>query len=345
MEILFDILGFGGKVLLVTLAVGIILVVIANLAMRLKPPKKHLEIEDLSDRLDQYGEAIRDFVSDPKTLKAELKARKKAAKLEAKNPVEKKTIYLIDFDGDIRASAVDRLRDEISAILTAAIPGRDEVVVRLESPGGTVTGYGLAASQLLRVREAQIQLTICVDEVAASGGYMMACTANQILAAPFAILGSIGVIAQVPNLHRLLKRHDVDYEEITAGEFKRTVSLLAEITAKGRQKFVEQIEDTHLLFKEFIAEHRPQLRVEHVATGEHWFGKRALDLGLADRIISSDAYLFAQRKEARILEVRLESKQSFGEKLSGTFGMMLEKIWWRWWQQIYNDTVLRSGLR
>ena len=108
--------------------------------------------------------------------------------------------------------------------------------------------YGLAASQMQRIRDKKLKLTVCVDKVAASGGYMMAVVADKIIAAPFAVLGSIGVLAQVPNFHRLLKKHDVDFEMLTAGKYKRTLTMFGENTDKGREKFQEDIEDTHVLF-------------------------------------------------------------------------------------------------
>ncbi|MGK3627588.1 protease SohB, partial [Acinetobacter sp. A11] len=160
----------------------------------------------------------------------------KEAKIRRKN---NQKIFVLDFKGDIQASAVENLREEITLILATAKAGRDRIVVRLESPGGMVHGYGLAAAQLVRLRDAGFHLTICVDKVAASGGYMMACIANEIIAAPFAIVGSIGVVAQVPNFNRLLKEHNVDFELYTAGQYKRTVTMFGENTPEGKAKFEE----------------------------------------------------------------------------------------------------------
>src|SRR5690606_5968528 len=209
-----------------------------------------------------------------------------------------KRVFVLKFEGDIRAEGVTEFRDEVTAVLTVARPG-DEVVIDIESAGGTVHGYGLCAAQILRLRDHQLEVTACVDKVAASGGYMMAVTANRLIAAPFAIIGSIGVLAQVPNVHRLLKRHDIDYEELSAGEYKRTVSVFGPITEKGRSKFQEQIEDTHVLFKDFIRRNRPQVDLSKVATGEYWFALRAKELNLVDDIMTSDEYLMRQRERAR----------------------------------------------
>ena len=147
------------------------------------------------------------------------------------------------------AHEVESLREEITAIISIANPSKDKVLIRLESGGGVVHGYGLAASQLQRIKSAGIPLSVAIDKVAASGGYMMACVADEILAAPFAIVGSIGVIAQIPNFNKILKKNDVEFEQITAGEFKRTLTLFGENTDKAREKFREEIEQTHDLFK------------------------------------------------------------------------------------------------
>jgi serine protease SohB len=207
-------------------------------------------------------------------------------------------VFVLGFHGDIRAHAVRNLREEISALLTLAEP-EDSVVVRLESSGGMVHAYGLAAAQLTRIRERGIPLTVCVDKVAASGGYLMACVADRIVAAPFAMVGSIGVLAQIPNFHRLLKKHDIDYELLTAGQYKRTLTVFGRNTDTARQKFAEELEDTHALFREFVQRYRPGLDVAAVATGEVWFGERAQGLGLVDTLGTSDALLQDARTRIR----------------------------------------------
>ena len=222
---------------------------------------------------------------------------------------------MLDFNGDVKASEVDLMREEISAILTFARP-EDEVVLRLDSAGGMVHTYGLAASQLERIKQRNIPLTVCVDEVAASGGYMMACLADKLIAAPFAIVGSIGVVAQLPNFNKVLKKHDVDYEMFTAGEYKRTVTMLGENTEKGRAKFQDDLEDTHQLFKEFVASARPELDIEKVATGEIWYGKRAKECGLVDALSTSDDYLMSRCDTADVYRVRYEQKKSLQDRIS-----------------------------
>jgi len=236
----------------------------------------------------------------------------KEAKIRRKN---NQKIFVLDFKGDIQASAVENIREEITLILATAKAGRDRVVVRLESPGGMVHGYGLAAAQLVRLRDAGFHLTICVDKVAASGGYMMACIANEIITAPFAIVGSIGVVAQVPNFNRLLKQHNVDFELYTAGQYKRTVTMFGENTAEGKAKFEEELQQTHVLFKHFVEKYRPQLNVDKVATGEHWYGEDALNLNLVDKLQTSDEYLLALLPQHDVYVINTRKKATLGEKL------------------------------
>ena len=303
-----------------------------------------LEITEVNELYRAMGEALKAVGQNPAAAKQAAKAEKQKQKQEAKEQkaaakrgedsnVRKKRVYVIDFEGDIRASAVDNMRQEISAVLQDATV-EDEVVVRLESPGGMVHSYGLASSQLDRIRKKAIPLTICVDKVAASGGYMMACVGNRILAAPFAVLGSIGVVAQIPNFHKILKKNDVDYELLTAGEYKRTLTMLGENTEKGRQKFVEDLEDTHALFKDFIAEHRPQVDLAQVATGEVWLGTRALHIGLVDELQTSDEYLQSKVADADVLEVKFVQKKKLAERLGLVAEQSADNLLLRWWGRL-----------
>ncbi|HIB1250054.1 TPA: protease SohB [Acinetobacter baumannii] len=247
----------------------------------------------------------------------------KEAKIRRKN---NQKIFVLDFKGDIQASAVENLREEITLILATAKAGRDRVVVRLESPGGMVHGYGLAAAQLVRLRDAGFHLTICVDKVAASGGYMMACIANEIISAPFAVVGSIGVVAQVPNFNRLLKEHNVDFELYTAGQYKRTVTMFGENTPEGKAKFEEELQQTHVLFKHFVEKYRPQLNVDKVATGEHWYGQDALDLNLVDKLQTSDEYLLALFPQHDVYVINTRKKATLGEKLGLQAAQMADSL-------------------
>jgi serine protease SohB len=280
MDILHEVLAFAAKGFVVFATVALTVAFCVSIVRRKRPAGSRLRVERLNRRIEALGDALRGKLLRKKELRKLRKTRKKA---EAEPPGEKPNVFVLDFKGDLFASAVGNLREEITAI--AAVAGKeDEVVIRLESAGGAVPHYGLAAAQLLRLRDKAIKVTVCIDRIAASGGYMMACVADRILAAPFAIIGSIGVVAQVPNFHRLLKKHDIDFQEMTAGEFKRTVSVFGEITERGRKKFQEELEDTHVLFKEFVKANRPKLDLDQVATGEHWLARRGMDLGLVDEL-------------------------------------------------------------
>lgn len=230
--------------------------------------------------------------------------------------------FVLSFEGDITASQVDQLRDEISMVLSLATP-RDEVIVRIQSPGGEVSGYGLAASQLKRLRDKKIPLTICIDKVAASGGYLMACVANKIIAAPFAIIGSIGVVAQLPNFHRLLKKNNIDIELLTAGKYKRTLTMLGENTKEGREKFKEDLEAIQSIFRDHVFAYRNQLDIERVSTGEHWLAKDAIDLGLVDELKTSDDYLYDDIDKFNTLMLSTPVKKSLATQLKNPLKSLL----------------------
>lgn len=245
---------------------------------------------------------------------------------ESPSTEERPRVYVLRFTGDIRASSVDNLREEVTAILTLARPEQDRVIVCLESPGGLVPSYGLAASQLARLREAGLDLTVAVDRVAASGGYMMAAVAHRIVAAPFAVLGSIGVVAQIPNLHRWLERHDIDVELLTAGEHKRTLTVFGENTDEGRRKFREQLDEAHDQFKTFLSRYRPLLDLDKVATGEHWYGEQARELGLADELRTSDDLLLETSREADLFELTYTRPQSLGRRITLAMESIVERV-------------------
>jgi len=309
-------IGLGGILLLALIAL-LLVVLIVRRGRALKPSRKgeiKLRVSSLNERYEEHCATLQAAVLGRKEYKAWAKEEDKKDKLAEKNPSVKPRVFVLDFSGDIQASQVESLREQVSAILEVRRAG-DEVVVRLESPGGVVHSYGLAASQLERLRARQVPLTVCVDRVAASGGYMMACIANKIYAAPFAVLGSIGVVASMPNVHKLLRKHDVEWLELTAGEHKRTVTPFGEVTEKGKAKFVEQLEDAHALFKAFVSKNRPGLDIPRVATGEHWFGMRALELGLVDELLTSDDYIRSRCEEADVFLVAAEQKETLAARL------------------------------
>ncbi len=307
-----------------------------------KSPKGELELTDLSELFENNRKKLADFYLSEDELKAAEKAEKKAEKEKAKaekerskkgeSAVLKNRVFVLNFTGDIQASQTTSLREEINAILNVVDPEKDEVLLRLESPGGVVHGYGLAASQLMRLKQKGIKLTIAVDKVAASGGYMMACVADKIVSAPFAIIGSVGVVAQIPNIHRLLKKHDVDVDIMTAGEYKRTMTMLGENTEKGKQKFQQELEETHQLFKTFVSQNRPQVNIDKIATGEHWFGTQALELQLVDEITTSDDVILqaVQEDNKSVVEVKFQVKKSLVQKLGKQVEESLDRVLFKW---------------
>ena len=312
------------EILTILLVIAAIVAMIILAKQRNATHHGELVVTDLSEEFKETVKHLRDFQLSEEELKQAEKAEKKAKKQEAKalkaklkngeEETPKPCVYVLDFKGDISASETTALREEISAIINVA-KADDEVLLRLESPGGVVHGYGLAASQLARLKQKGIKLTVAVDKVAASGGYMMACVADKIVSAPFAIIGSIGVVAQIPNIHRLLKKHDVDVDVMTAGEFKRTVTVLGENTEKGKQKFQAELEETHQLFKQFVTQNRPHLDVDKVATGEHWFGQQALELQLVDELATSDDIILEKMKDKSVIAVKYKVKKPLLQKI------------------------------
>lgn len=302
-----------------------VLVVSAILMRNKQSNDKNIELKNLNQKYQDMQLELNTQLLDKDQLKKYLKNEKNKTKESKKEKTEKPRLFSVTFKGDIKASDVSHLREEITAILTVANE-KDEVIVHIESGGGTVHGYGLGASQLQRIKDKGIKLTASVDKVAASGGYMMACVADDIIAAPFAIIGSIGVLAQIPNFNKLLKRMDIDFEQLSAGEYKRTLSLFGENTEEDRKKVQEELEDTHVLFKEFVSTNRPVIDIDKIATGEHWYGQRALSLNLIDKIQTSDDFLMQAIKDKDVYEVKQQTKESLQEKIFGFGASILERI-------------------
>lgn len=334
MEFLADYASFLAKT--VTLVVAIVIVLVAIASMRGKGRRRsagQLQVTKLNDFYKALRERLEQSLLDKDRLKALLKEQAKSLKKDKKQAEPKSRVYVLDFDGDIKASATESLRHEITALLTLATD-KDEVVLRLESGGGMVHSYGLASSQLARIRQAGIPLTICIDKVAASGGYMMACIGDKIISAPFAILGSIGVVAQLPNVNRLLKKHDIDFEVLTAGEYKRTLTVFGENTEKGREKFQQDLDITHDLFKNFVANYRPQLAIDEVATGEVWLGVAALDKQLVDELKTSDEYIGERAKTAEVFHLHYVQRKSLQERMGMAAAGSVDRLLLGWWSRL-----------
>ncbi|AVI67407.1 MULTISPECIES: protease SohB [unclassified Shewanella] len=317
MEFLYEYGMFLAKAVTIVVAIVAVIIVVLASTVKHKSDKGELRITNLSEELEELKHGLKEELLSKKQFKAyekQLKADEKAKDKAADEACTGK-VFVIDFKGSIDAAEVASLREEISAIIAIAEKG-DEVVVNVESGGGMVHGYGLASSQLDRLRQADIPLTVCVDKVAASGGYMMACVANKIYAAPFAIVGSIGVVAQLPNFNRLLKKHEIDYEQHTAGNFKRTLTVFGENSDEGRQKFQEELEETHVLFKAFVGKYRPELDLVKVATGEHWYGQQAIELGLVDAISTSDDVIMSLATERTVYKIRYQVRKKLADKIA-----------------------------
>lgn len=326
MEFLHDYGLFLAKVATVVIALLIVIGAVAAATMRSRGrARERLELRRVNKRYREMAERIeREFT--PRRPAWRLKARRRSARQGENKPADMHPrLFILDFQGDLRASATESLREEVNAVLAAARP-QDRVLLRLESAGGLVHNYGLAASQLVRLRERRIHLTVSIDRVAASGGYLMASVADHLIAAPFAIVGSIGVVAQVPNFHRVLKKHEVDFELHTAGEFKRTLTLFGENTDTARAKFREELEEVHQLFKDHIARYRPAIDVNRVATGEYWLGERARELGLVDELGTSDDFLLARLETMELISLRFRRRERMTRRLSLGFEAILMRL-------------------
>ncbi len=309
----------------ITILISVIVLISFIAASKKSSSAEGLEIENLNDKYKGLSDSLNKAVMEKDEWKKKQKAQKVTAKKNKKRKIRKPKAYILDFIGDIKASAVPSLREEVTAILDIA-KRNDQIVLRLDNHGGVVHEHGLAASQLARIRQKKIYLTVVVDKVAASGGYLMASVANKIYAAPFAILGSIGVIAQLPNFNRLLDNYGIDFEQITAGQYKRNVTMFGKNTDEDREKLKDQLEEIHELFKSSVNEYRPQLDLEKVATGEHWYGTKALELGLIDEIKTSDELLIEMSKKYDIFSVSLKIKKPFKKRLMSNIDSLLEKV-------------------
>jgi serine protease SohB len=324
----------------ITILAAIIVTIVVAASAGRKASHEGLEVENLNKKYKSLADTLLAAVSTKSERKKTAKARKKENKAESKVRSARPRSFVVDFKGDLKASAVASLREEVSAILDVAADG-DNVIVRLENHGGVVHEHGLAASQLARIRDHEIPLLVCVDKVAASGGYLMACVASKVYAAPFAILGSIGVLAQIPNFNRMLDSHGVDFEQVTAGKYKRTVTMFGKNTDEDRAKLKEELEDVHALFKDAVGRFRPGLDLDKVATGEHWYGTRALEYGLADEIRTSDELLKEQASERDLYLVSYKIKQPLQKRVLANIDSLLEKADAAGWRRRFESRLPR----
>lgn len=326
------------KVATIVFAIAVVVALAADANKR--SHGETLEVEKLNDKYRELATALKKAVLGKDERKKLDKAEKERKKAEAKADKRRPRTFVIDFKGDLKASHASSLREEVTAILDVA-EDDDEVMVRLENYGGVVHEHGLAASQLVRIRDRGLNLTISVDKVAASGGYLMACVADRIVAAPFAILGSIGVLAQIPNFNRALESHGVDFEEVTAGKYKRTVTMFGKNTDEDRAKLKSDLEDVHELFKSAVSRFRPDMDLDRVATGEHWYGTRALQLGLADAIGTSDELLAELGKERDLYRVTYKIKMPLQKRVMASVDGALDRVDAAAWRRRFESRLPR----
>jgi len=339
MEFLTDYGVFLLKVITIALAITIPLLIIIGSSKSKTPSKGSLVVKNLSKKYEDMGTAIRSSQLNPKELKKYNKDIQKKKKADDKKPSKEDSVYVLNFNGDIQASEVTKLKHEINAILLSDTKCK-EVVIKVESGGGSAYAYGLCAAELKRLVDNKIKLTVCIDKVAASGGYLMSCVASKIIAAPWAIVGSIGVIAQLPNFHRLLKKNSIDFEMHTAGEFKRTLTTLGENTEEGRKKFKSELEDLHLIFKNFVKEQRPQVDAKIVATGEVWQGEKAIEVGLVDALGTSDDYLVGLSKKLKLFEIDYVEKKNLTERFAFSAQLLIEKSILKFYDIVNRDRFI-----
>ena len=353
MEFLIDYGMFLAKAITIVLSIGVVAGLIASAGQKNKKGEKkgNIRVTQINEHIDGLRDTLRASILDKEQLKEIEKTEKK--KIKAENKRKKKATvkntedadeddsttkryFVLNFEGNIAADAVESLREEITAILSMATKD-DEVILRLESPGGMVHAYGLASSQLLRIKNKSIPLTICVDKVAASGGYMMACLADRLVAAPFAIIGSIGVLVQLPNFHRVLKKYDVDYEIISAGEYKRTLTHFGEITNKGKAKVKEDVENIHQIFKDWVKTYRPSVEIDTIATGETWVGSQAKDRYMVDDIKTSDECVIEACETSDVYEIKFEIKKPLQVRLASLLEESAHRLISRWFEKSDHD--------
>ena len=344
-ELLIEYCFFLLKVITITFVIVIpILMIVSSSRYKTMGDKGQLIIKNLSEKFESMGTSLRGSQMDPKTykkfIKEKEKKRKQDSKKKNKSSKQKSAIYVLNFQGDVMASDHDKLKQEINAILASKTSCK-EVVLKVESGGGSAYAYGLCAAELKRLVDNKIKLTVCIDKVAASGGYLMSCVASKIIAAPWALVGSIGVIAQLPNIHRLLKDNLIDFEMHTAGQFKRTLTVFGENTEEGRQKFISELEDLHIVFKDFVKENRPNVDAMKVSTGEVWQGQKALALGLIDAIQTSNDYLLNLSDKYNLYEVEYHEKKSLGDRFAYGIQAFVDQLILRVQESLNKDRFIR----
>lgn len=186
-------------------------------------------------------------------------------------------------------------------------PRVEAIVLRIDSPGGSVVGSDEIYQALLAIDK---PLVVSMGEVAASGGYYIACAADRVLANPGTLTGSIGVISMVPNIEELMEKIGVEVLVIKSGALKDEGSVFREMTEEEREVWQRIIDEAYDQFVGIVADGRdlPPQAVRELADGRVYTGHQALELGLVDELGNlSEAIELAAKmggivEEPRIIE-------------------------------------------
>ena len=318
-------------------------------------PSQHFMLERVNERYEKDSMAMKKALETPprdtskrvwsfannrrkSALKKQIDLEDKAAgKVSTKASKFARTVIILEvqtFNNDMD-TVVENLRDSVSFILAQYNDKKKrldmgeqiEIVVCIESPGGVVQDFGLAADQLKRLKEVgmarnDLLLTVCVDKIAASGGYMMACQASpgQLIAAPFSVIGSIGVLREVTNIHDVLEKYGVRPLLLKAGNAKVPLTQTTKVTEESIAIVQKNLDKVHEAFRELVSDARGESiseNFEDVTNGDIFLGKDAAELGLIDRVMTSDEYISEKvQKGDRVLRLHKYDRSRAGLRLS-----------------------------
>ncbi len=256
--------------------------------------------------------------------------------VEAGLPGPPPRLAVLRFQGlrDLNASGDQRLSEAIDEVLV----NRDhfeEAVVIIDSPGGTTHGYGHAYALLERLSASGLKVTACIDRIGASGGYLMALPADRILAGPFAIVGSVGVVAGIPNVKRLLEEKGVSYRLFVAGDKKRVVHFADDDGPEVREYMDEKLAGIHTQFLQAVEKHRgDRVKLDEVRSGDHWSAEESVEkgLGLVDELQTSAEYLLERNREVALvmIERRVDITERFAGYLAARLSARVASLFTRW---------------
>ncbi len=205
------------------------------------------------------------------------------------------------------SSIVSRVREELKkAARDKRIKG---LIIRINSPGGTATASDIIYREINKFKEEKrMPVIACIMELAASGGYYVAVSADTIIAHPTSITGSIGVIALKFNAEGLMDKIGIKNETITAGDKKDFLSPLRPMTKEEREIIQNILNDLHARFMNIVAKGRKELSVEQVrglADGRVFTAEQAVQDKLIDEIGYMDDAIDLAKKRAGIDEAKV----------------------------------------